>query len=54
VPRALVLLAIAEENVARHGLLNGSLRDQGALAIAGALAAFDQHRTGEGSGTGTV
>jgi hypothetical protein len=33
---------------------SGSLRDEGALAIAGALAAFDQHRAGEGSGTGTV
>jgi hypothetical protein len=34
VPRALELLAIAEENVARHGLLNGSLRDEGAPASA--------------------
>lgn len=32
--RALELLAIAEENVARHGLLNGSLRDEGAPASA--------------------
>ena len=54
VPRALELLASAEANIARHGRLNGSLRDEGALAIAGALAAFDQHRAGEGSGTGTV
>jgi hypothetical protein len=54
VPRALHLLAFAEENVARHGRLNGSLRDEGALSITSALAAFDQHRASEGSGTGTV
>jgi hypothetical protein len=54
VPRALMLLAFAEENVGQHGRLNGSLRGEGALAIAGALAAFDQHRADEGSGTGTV
>jgi hypothetical protein len=54
VPRALELLAFAEENITRHGVLNGSLRGEGALAIAGAVAAFDQHLASEGSGTGTV
>jgi hypothetical protein len=54
VPRALELLAFAEENIAQHGLLNGCLRGEGAVAIAGAVAAFDQHRASEGSGTGTV
>ncbi|MHB8488646.1 MAG: hypothetical protein ACYDCS_03195 [Candidatus Dormibacteria bacterium] len=54
VPRALDVLACAEENIARHGLLNGSLRLEGVLAIAGAVAAFDQHSAGEGSSTGTV
>jgi hypothetical protein len=48
VPRALTLLAFAEENVSRYGLLNGSLRDEGALAITGAVAAFDQHRASGG------
>lgn len=54
VPRALRLLGFAEENVALHGLLNGSLRVEGASAIEGAMAAFDQHRADEGTGTGTV
>jgi hypothetical protein len=54
VPRALELLAFAEENVTRYGLSNGSLGGEGALAIAGAMAAFDQHRASEGRGTGTV
>ena len=54
VPRALELLAFAEENVTRYGLSNGSLRGEGALAIAGAMDAFDQHRASEGRGTGTV
>jgi hypothetical protein len=54
VPRAVELLAFAEENVAQHGLRDGGLAGAGALAIAGAVAAFDQHRAGEGSGTGTV
>jgi hypothetical protein len=54
VPRALELLAFAEENVTRFGSLNGSLRKEGALAIIAALAAFDEHRAREGSGTGTV
>lgn len=52
--RALELLAFAEENVARYGLSNRSLRGEGALAIAGAMAAFDQRRAREGRGTGTV
>jgi hypothetical protein len=54
VPRALELLASAEETIAQHGLLDGCLRGEGAVAIAAAVAAFDQHRASEGSGTGTV
>jgi hypothetical protein len=54
VPRALELLAVAEENVTRYSLRDGSLRGEGALAIAGAMAVFDQHRASEGRGTGTV
>ena len=52
--RALELLAFAEETIAQHGLLDGCLRGEGAVAIAAAVAAFDQHRASEGSGTGTV
>lgn len=54
VPRALELLALAEENIAHHGLLDGCLRGEGAVAIAEAVAAFDEHRASEGRGTGTV
>jgi hypothetical protein len=54
VPRALALLAFAEETIAQHGLLDGDLRGEGAAAIAAAVAAFDQHCVSEGSGTGTV
>ncbi|MGA8634674.1 MAG: hypothetical protein WB805_07445 [Candidatus Dormiibacterota bacterium] len=54
VPRALELLAFAEENVTRYSLRDGSLRGEGALAIAGAMAVFDQHRASDGRGTGTV
>jgi hypothetical protein len=54
VPRALELLAFAEENVTRYSLRDGSLRGEGALAIAGAMAVFDQHRASEGRRTGTV
>ena len=36
------------------GGADGSLRREGAVAIAGLVTAFDQHRAGEGSGTGTV
>lgn len=54
VPRALELLAFAEETIAQYGLLDGSLRGEGAAAIAAVVAAFDQHRVSEGSGTGTV
>jgi hypothetical protein len=54
VPRALQLLAFAEENLAQHGLLDGCLGGKGAVAIAAAVAAFDQQRASEGSGTGTV
>ncbi len=54
VPRALELLALAEENIGRHGLIDGCLEGEGAAAIAEAAAAFDEHRAGEGSGTGTV
>jgi hypothetical protein len=54
VPRALELLAFAEENVAQHGLLDGCLCGDSALAIVAAVAAFDQHCASEGSGTGTV
>jgi hypothetical protein len=54
VPRALELLAFAAANVMQHGHRDGSLRRGGATAIAGAVAAFDQHRASEGSGTGTV
>jgi hypothetical protein len=54
VPRALELLSFAEENIAQHGLLDGCLGGKGALAIAAAVAAFDQQRASEGSGTGTV
>ena len=54
VPRALELLAFAEETIAQHGLLDGCLRGEGAVAIAAAVAAFDHHRASEGSGTGTV
>jgi len=54
VPRALEVLAFAEETITRYGRPNGSLRNEGAVAISGALAVFDQHRAGEGSGTGTV
>jgi hypothetical protein len=54
VPRALELLSFAEETIAQHGLLDGCLGGGGAVAIAAAVAAFDQHRASEGSGTGTV
>jgi hypothetical protein len=54
VPRALAVLAVAEENIARHGRLDGSLRREGAVAIADAIDAFDQHKATEGRGTGTV
>jgi hypothetical protein len=54
VPRALELLSFAEEKIAQHGLLDGCLGGDGAGAIAEAVAAFDQHRASEGSGTGTV
>jgi hypothetical protein len=54
VPRALELLAFAEENLTEYGLLDGSLRNEGAKAIAGAVTAFDEYRASEGSGTGTV
>jgi hypothetical protein len=54
VPRALELLSFAEENIAQHGLLDGCLGGKGAVAIAAAVAAFDQQRASEGSGTGTV
>jgi hypothetical protein len=52
--RALALLAFAEETIAQHGLLDGSLRGEGAAAIAAAVAAFDQHCVSAGGGTGTV
>ncbi len=54
VPRALELLRVVEGNVADHGLRDGRLRGEGALAIAAAVTAFDEHSAGEGSGTGTV
>jgi hypothetical protein len=54
VPRALELLSFAEEDIAQHGLLDGCLGGDGAVAIAAAVAAFDEHRASEGSGTGTV
>jgi hypothetical protein len=54
VPRALELLSFVEENIAQHGLLDGCLGGKGAVAIAAAVAAFDQQRASEGSGTGTV
>jgi hypothetical protein len=54
VPRALELLSFTEENVARHGVPDGGLGRDGAVAIAAAVAAFDQHCAGEGAGTGTV
>jgi hypothetical protein len=54
VPRALELLAFAEEVVAQHGNRDGSLGRDGAVAIGGEVAAFDRHSAGEGSGTGTV
>ncbi len=54
VPRALELLSCAEENIAQHGLLDGCLSGEGAVAIAAAVAVFDRQRASEGSGTGTV
>ncbi len=54
VPLALGVLALAEDTVAKQGNPDGTLRHAGALAIAGAVAAFDGHTLGEGSGTGTV
>ncbi len=54
VPRALEVLAVAEANIARHGRPDGSLRREGAVAIADAMATFDQHKANEGRGTGTV
>jgi hypothetical protein len=54
VPLALGVLALAEDTVAKQGNRDGTLRHAGALAIAGAVAAFDRHTLGEGSGTGTV
>jgi hypothetical protein len=54
VPRALELLSFADETIAQHGLLDGCLGGDGAVAIAAAVATFDQHRASEGSGTGTV
>jgi hypothetical protein len=54
VPRALELLDFAEASIAQHGLLDGRLGGDGALAIVAAVASFDQHRASEGSGTGTV
>jgi hypothetical protein len=54
VPRALESLALAEAIVIEHGRRDGSLRREGAVAIADLVMAFDQHRAGEGSGTGTV
>lgn len=54
VPRALELLAFAAANVAERGNSDGSLRSEGAEAIAAGVAGFDRHRAGEGSGTGTV
>jgi hypothetical protein len=41
VPRALKLLAFAEETIARHGLVDGRLRTEGVVALAGAVVAFD-------------
>jgi hypothetical protein len=54
VPRALEFLAFAEESLADYGRSDGSLRHEGAEALAGAVAAFDEHQASEGSGTGTV
>jgi hypothetical protein len=54
VPRALRLLALAEEIIVQHGLLDGRLHDEGAGAIVVAVAAFDRHSVNDGSGTGTV
>ncbi|MGA7989140.1 MAG: hypothetical protein WCB51_12160 [Candidatus Dormiibacterota bacterium] len=54
VPRALECLALAEAIVTEHGRRDGSLRREGAVAIADLVTAFDQHRASEGSGTGTV
>jgi hypothetical protein len=54
VPRALELLALAATTAADYGRRDGSLRREGAAVIAAAVAAFDQHRASEGSGTGTV
>jgi hypothetical protein len=48
------LLRFTEDNIAQHGLVDGCLGGDGAVAIAAAVAAFDQHRASEGSGTGTV
>jgi hypothetical protein len=54
VPRALGVLAFAAATVLQDGRRDGSLRREGAAAIAAAVTAFDQHRASEGSGTGTV
>lgn len=54
VPRALELLSLAEETTAQHGLLDSCLGGEGAVAIAAAVGAFDEHRAGDGSGTGAL
>ena len=54
VPRALELLALTEQNIAQHALVDGRLRSDGAAAIVSAVVAFDAHSASDGSGTGTV
>jgi hypothetical protein len=54
VPRALELLAFAAATVKESGYSDGSLRRDGAAAIVAGVAEFDEHRSSEGSGTGTV
>jgi hypothetical protein len=54
VPRALELLECVAAKVVECGQNDGSLRRDGAAAIAAEVARFDRHVSSEGRGTGNV
>ena len=54
VPRALDFLTFTAATVVERGNRDGSLRREGATAIVAGVGGFDEHRSSEGRGTGTV
>lgn len=54
VPRTLELLAFAMASIVESGHDDGSLGRDGAAAIVAVVSGFDEHRSSEGRGTGTV